>query len=74
MLASDVTGAGVRHASMANAIADCQVVIAGGMGWGAYEAMKSSNIEPVATDVESIDEAVKRYVAGNLLSLNDRLH
>jgi len=68
------SGAQTRHASMAEAIADCQVLIAGGMGWGAYESMKSYNIEPVVTDVESIDEAVKLYIEGELINLMDRLH
>ena len=68
------SGAQTRHASMAEAIADCQVLISGGMGWGAYESMKSYNIEPVVTDVESIDEAVKLYIDGELINLMDRLH
>jgi predicted Fe-Mo cluster-binding NifX family protein len=68
------SGAQTRHASMAEAIADCQVLIAGGMGWGAYESMKSYNVEPVVTDVESIDEAVKLYIEGELTNLMDRLH
>jgi len=67
-------GAQVRHASMAETIADCQVLIAGGMGWGAYESLKSRNIEPVVTDVESIDEAVKLYIEGKLTNLMERLH
>jgi len=68
------TGAQTRHASMAETIADCQVLIAGGMGWGAYESMKSHNIETVVTDVEGIDEAVKLYLEGKLTNLMDRLH
>jgi len=67
-------GSQVRHASMAETISDCQVLLAGGMGWGAYESMKSYNIEPIVTDVESIDEAVKLYVEGNLNNLMERLH
>jgi len=43
---------------MAEAISDCQIVLAGGMGWGAYESMKSYNIESIVTDVKNIDEAV----------------
>ena len=33
-----------RHASMAAAIADCQVLLARGMGAGAYESMRQANI------------------------------
>ena len=67
-------GSQVRHASMAESIADCQVLIAGGMGWGAYESLKSYNIEPVVTDVKTIEEAVKLYLEGKLLNLMERLH
>jgi len=67
-------GAQTRHASMAETISDCQVLLAGGMGWGAYESMRSYNIEPVVTDVENIDEAIKLYLAGKLENLMERLH
>ena len=63
-----------KHSSMAEAIANCQVLIAGGMGMGAYDSMKSYNIEPIVTDMESIEEAVKLYLAGKLDNLMDRLH
>ena len=68
------TGSQVRHANMAEAISDCQVLLAGGMGWGAYESMKSYNIEPVVTDVKNIDEAVQLYIDGKLENLRERLH
>ena len=68
------TGAQSRHASMAETIADCQVLIAGGMGWGAYESMKSRNIETIVTDVGDIDEAIKLYIEGKLPNLIERLH
>ena len=67
-------GAQIRHASMAETIADCQIMLAGGMGWGAYDSLKSNNIEPIVTDVENIDEAVKRYIDGELDNLMERLH
>lgn len=67
-------GAEVRHANMAEIIKDCQVLLAGGMGWGAYESMKSHGIEPIVTDVESIYEAVRLYLKGKLPNLTERLH
>ena len=67
-------GSRVRHDSMAETISDCQVLLAGGMGWGAHEAMRGYNIEPVVTDVKNIDEAVQLYLAGKLPNLMERLH
>ena len=67
-------GAQSRHATMADTIADCQVLLAGGMGWGAYDSLKSYKIEPIITDVKDIEEAVKLYLQGKLPNLRERLH
>lgn len=63
-----------KHATMAQPISDCQVLIAGGMGMGAFQSIKSYNIEPIITDVRSVDEAVKLYVEGKLPNLLGKLH
>jgi predicted Fe-Mo cluster-binding NifX family protein len=59
---------------MMEPISDCQVLIAGGMGWGAYENLTSQNIKPIVTDIKNIDEAVKLYLEGKLINLQQRLH
>ncbi len=63
-----------RHARMAEAIADCQVLLCGGMGTGAYESMRARGIKPVVTDIEGIDDAIMAFVAGNIVDRVDRLH
>jgi predicted Fe-Mo cluster-binding NifX family protein len=63
-----------RHARMASAIADCDVLLARGMGAGAYESMKQADIRPVVTDVTNIDEAVQDYLAGSLTDHVEKLH
>jgi predicted Fe-Mo cluster-binding NifX family protein len=67
-------GARSRHATMAQSIADCKVLLAGGMGWGAYDSLKNAGIEVFVTDVENIDEAVRLYLEGKLPNLMERLH
>jgi predicted Fe-Mo cluster-binding NifX family protein len=67
-------GAQSRHAAMAQSIDDCQVLIAGGMGWGAYESLKSRGIDTIVTDVKNIDEAVNLYLQGKLPNMMERLH
>lgn len=67
-------GAQDRHAAMTANIADCQVVITGGMGYGAFENLKSRGIEAVITDVTGVEDAVTRYLAGDLPNLMERLH
>jgi predicted Fe-Mo cluster-binding NifX family protein len=63
-----------RHMRMAEAIADCEVLLCGGMGAGAYESMRARGIKPIVTDVRSIDEAVQAYLAGQLIDQVERLH
>jgi len=67
-------GAQSRHARMAAAIADCQVLLARGMGAGAYQSMAEAGIRPVITDVPTIDEAVQAYLAGTLEDHVEKLH
>jgi predicted Fe-Mo cluster-binding NifX family protein len=63
-----------RHAQMAQAITDCEVLICRGMGMGAYESMKTSGIRPIVTDIAAIDDAVKAYIEGSIVDQIDRLH
>jgi len=63
-----------RHELMAGSIADCQVLLARGMGAGAYESIKQAGIRPVVTDVTNIDDAVQAYLAGHLKDHVEKLH
>jgi predicted DNA-binding protein (UPF0251 family)/predicted Fe-Mo cluster-binding NifX family protein len=62
------------HSSMMANITDCQLVIAGGMGWGAQESLKQAGIAVHMTDIQNINEAVKLYLEGKLPNLTQRLH
>jgi predicted Fe-Mo cluster-binding NifX family protein len=66
-------GSQAKHQSMAESIADCEVLIAGGMGMGAYESLKAYGIRPIVTDMEDIREAVLRCADGNLPDHMERL-
>jgi predicted Fe-Mo cluster-binding NifX family protein len=44
---------------MAQAVADCEAIICGGMGSGAYESMRQLNIRPVVTELRHIDDAIQ---------------
>lgn len=63
-----------KHIRMAEAIQDCQVVVCGGMGYGAYESMRRLNIQPVVTDLTDIEAAVQSYLAGTLVDHTEKLH
>jgi predicted Fe-Mo cluster-binding NifX family protein len=63
-----------RHAYMVAAITDCQVLLARGMGAGAYSSMQEAGISPMVTDIAVIDEAVQAYLDGRLVDHSERLH
>lgn len=63
-----------RHTRMAEAIADCQALLCGGMGRGAYENMRARSIQPIVTDIALIDEAVQAYIEGRIVDQAERLH
>lgn len=67
-------GAQSRHQVMFAAIADCQVLLARGMGQGAYYGLMDAGIRPVVTTIDDIDEAVEAYVEGRLEDHPERLH
>ncbi len=63
-----------RHVRMAEAIADCEVLLCGGMGAGAYHSMQQRGIKPLVTEISSIEEAVKAYIDGHIVDRVDWLH
>ncbi len=66
--------AGRRHAAMLEQLRDCDVLIVGGMGLGAYQAMTAAGLQVVVTDVRSIKEAVQAYAEGTLVNRMERVH
>lgn len=63
-----------RHGRMAEAIADCEAVLCGGMGRGAYESMKARDIRPVVTDIKEIEAALGAYLNGQIINHIEKLH
>ncbi len=63
-----------KHLQMAEAIADCEALLCGGMGMGAYQSMVMRGIKPVVTDLHMIEEAALAYAEGKLVDRVERLH
>ena len=55
-----------RHEQIMEIIKDCEVIITGRIGLGAYADMKSYGIKVIATDVKEIDKAISLYLEGRL--------
>ncbi|MFW6070475.1 MAG: NifB/NifX family molybdenum-iron cluster-binding protein [bacterium] len=67
-------GAARRHAAMLAAIEDCDVVLARGMGQGAYLALQEAKVTPINTEIKLISDAVDAYLAGDIVDRPERRH
>ena len=63
-----------KHVQMMAAIEDCDVVICGGMGRGAYNSIVSLGKEVFMTNTGDINEALKAYLVGELPNMSDLVH
>jgi predicted Fe-Mo cluster-binding NifX family protein len=70
----DGPAAHARHDAMLAPISDCEVVIAGGMGRGAFDRITAAGIRAVITDLQEPDEAAIACAAGRIENQTDRLH
>lgn len=59
---------GHDHNSMFAPVADCQVLIAGGMGTPAYAAAEAAGLAVILTAERTIDNALQAYLAGALVN------
>ncbi len=71
---ADNPGGGHNHGALLSPIADCRVLIAGGMGLPMARHVAESGLELMLTSLTSIDEALDHYVAGTLVHEANRAH
>ncbi|MEI7643777.1 MAG: NifB/NifX family molybdenum-iron cluster-binding protein [Chloroflexales bacterium] len=63
-----------HHDALLAVIADCQMVVAGGMGAGMDERLRGGGITPIRTRILAIDTAVERYLSGRLTDTIELVH
>ena len=63
-----------KHRRMFATISDCEVVLARGMGRGAYRGLEQMGLCPVLTDIGDIETAVSAVIDGTIVDYSDRLH
>ena len=63
-----------RHVSMFEAIRDCDILVVGGMGRGAYDHLKELGSEPIVTDETETRIAAQRAAIGDLWNHLEALH
>jgi predicted Fe-Mo cluster-binding NifX family protein len=71
---SDNPGGGHNHGALLAPIADCNVLIAGGMGLPMARHVAAQGLGLVLTSLTTIDEALDKYLAGSLDHEADRAH
>jgi predicted Fe-Mo cluster-binding NifX family protein len=62
------------HDMMIDNIKDCDVVISYGMGRRIFADLSKNNLKAFVTDVDTVDEALKRFIKNELINRLDKLH
>lgn len=60
-------GEGSGHQNLVEGLKDCEVLIFNQGGWRLINDLKANNIEPVLTDEPIAEEAVLKYLKGELV-------
>lgn len=55
-----------RHDSLIAPIADCQLVISGGMGFAMDKRLRAAGLRAIRTPMSEIDQALEAFLAGRL--------
>ena len=63
-----------KHRTMTENVLDCQILVARGMGFGAYQHITDSKITPIITQTPNIDDAVQEIINGTIVNHEERLH
>lgn len=63
-----------KHSAMFANIQDCQVLLARGMGQGAYNGLQQMGIQTIITDIPEIEKAVEAVIDGSIENHQERLH
>jgi len=59
-------GGGQGHKRLMEGIGDCQYLIFQSGGWRMIEDLKANNIQPIVTDEKIADDAVQKFIKGEL--------
>ena len=59
-------GGGHNHTQLIDGLKDCNFLISSGGGWRVVEDLKQNNITPIFSDIDLIDDAVNKFIKGEL--------
>lgn len=78
--AADPRGSGFGHQAkgahldMFENIMDCDILITGGMGRGAYLDLQELSIKPIVTDIVDIETAIQAVLDNTIINHVEKLH
>ena len=64
----------VSHEQMFENIRDCDILVSGGMGHGAYLDLQQLGIRPIITDIDDIDAAIQAVMNETIVNHEEKLH
>ncbi len=59
---------------MFETISDCDMILARGMGRGAYVSAQQFKIRPIVTDIPEIEAAAQAVISGEIVDHTEKLH
>ncbi len=63
-----------KHQKMCETIADCDIILARGMGRGAYMGAQEFNLRPIVTDISEIEAAAVAVINNDIVDHTEKLH
>ena len=63
-----------KHEEMFENIKDCDVLLVGGMGRGAYMDLQKWGIKPIVTDITDVEKAVQAVLDDTIIDHTEKLH
>ena len=63
-----------KHEEMFENIKDCDVLLVGGMGRGAYLDLQKWGIKPIVTDITDVEKAVQAVLDDTIVDHTEKLH
>jgi predicted Fe-Mo cluster-binding NifX family protein len=63
-----------KHHTMTGNVMDCQILVARGMGFGAYQHITEAKLKPIITHNQNIDDAVREIISGTIVNHEEKLH
>ncbi|MCA9882838.1 MAG: NifB/NifX family molybdenum-iron cluster-binding protein [Anaerolineae bacterium] len=64
----------VRHADMFAPLQECDILLTRGMGRGAHIGLLQIGVQPIITEIATIDEAVAAVIDGSIIDHPEKLH